>query len=87
MHWGDHGWGMGFGFGWLFMALFWILVISGVIYLIKSIVVGGRKGEEKEETALEILKKRGNCKSFEKFTLITPSNLFCRFFTYYELHF
>ena len=58
MHWGDYGWGMGFGFGWFFMALFWILVILGVIYLIKSIVAGGRKGEEKEETALEILKKR-----------------------------
>jgi len=59
MHWGDYGWGMGFGFGfgWLFMTLFWILVILGVIYLIKSIA-GGRKGEEKEETALEILKKR-----------------------------
>jgi putative membrane protein len=58
MHWGDYGLGMGFGFGWLFMTLFWILVISGVIYLIKSIVAGGRKGKEKEETTLEILKKR-----------------------------
>jgi putative membrane protein len=57
MHWGNYGWGMGFGFGWFFMALFWILIILGVIYLIKSIV-GGRKGEEKEDTSLEILKKR-----------------------------
>ncbi len=57
MHWGNYGWGMGFGFGWLLMALFWILVILGVIYLVK-LIAGGRKGEDKEETALEIVKKR-----------------------------
>jgi putative membrane protein len=57
MHWSNYGWGMGFGFGWFLMALFWILVILGIIYLIKAIA-GGRKWEEKEDTALEILKKR-----------------------------
>ncbi len=57
MHWGNYGWGMGFGFGWLLMAPFWILVILGVIYLVK-LIAGGRKGEDKEETALEIVKKR-----------------------------
>jgi putative membrane protein len=56
MHW-DYGWGMGFDFGWLVMGLFWILIILGVIYLIK-LIVGGRKTEEKEDTAIEILRQR-----------------------------
>lgn len=54
MHW-DYGWGI--GFGWFFMILFWVLVILGVIYIFKLIRGGTRKGE-KEETALDILKKR-----------------------------
>jgi putative membrane protein len=56
MHW-DYGWGIGLGFGWLFMAIFWILVILGVMYFVKSIT-GSKKVEEKEDTALDILKKR-----------------------------
>jgi putative membrane protein len=59
MHWGDYGWGIGigFGFGWLLMILFWILVIMGIIYLIK-LIAGSSKKVEKEETAIDILKKR-----------------------------
>ncbi len=53
MHW-DIGWGM--GFGWIFMVIFWILVIIGVVYLIRLVV--GTKSNEKTETALDILKKR-----------------------------
>jgi putative membrane protein len=56
MHW-DYGWGIGLGFGWLFMALFWILVILGVMYFVK-LITGSKKVEEKEDTALDILKKR-----------------------------
>lgn len=60
MHW-DYGWGIGFGFGWLLMILFWILfwvlVILGIVYLVK-LIAGVKKREEKEETALDILKKR-----------------------------
>jgi putative membrane protein len=56
MHW-DYGWGMGFGFGWLFVLLFWVLVILGVAYLIKMFASSAKKGE-KEESALDILKKR-----------------------------
>jgi putative membrane protein len=55
MHWGDYGWGM--GFGWFFILIFWVLVIVGVVYLVK-LITEGRKKEEKEETALDILKKR-----------------------------
>ena len=56
MHW-DYGWGIGFGFGWILMILFWVLVVLGIIYLVKAITGSARKGE-KEETALDILKKR-----------------------------
>ncbi len=55
MHWGDYGWGM--GFGWLIMVLFWILVIVGIVYIVKLIAGAGKK-EGREETALDILKKR-----------------------------
>ena len=54
MHWGEYGWGWGMGFGWLFMAVFWVLVIMGVVFLIR-LISGNTK---KEETALDILKKR-----------------------------
>lgn len=59
MYWGNHGWwwGWGMGFGWLFMTIFWVLVILGIIYLVKKIAVS-TKNEEQEETALDILKKR-----------------------------
>ncbi len=56
MHWPDFGWGMGFS-GFLFMFIFWIVVILGVVYIVK-LIAGGTKKEEKEETALDILKKR-----------------------------
>ena len=52
MHWGEYGWGM--GFGWVVMIVFWVFVIMGVIFLAR-IISGGTK---KEETALDILKKR-----------------------------
>lgn len=44
------------GFGWLFMIIFWILIILGVVYLVK-LVVGSEK-RTTGETALDILKKR-----------------------------
>ncbi len=54
MHWIN---GFGMGFGWIFMILFWVLVILGVVYLIK-LVTGGSRKEEQTETALDILKKK-----------------------------
>ncbi len=51
----EYGWGM--GFGWIFMLLFWALVIFGIVYLLKLVAGGSKKGE-KRETALDILNKR-----------------------------
>jgi len=45
------------GFGWLFMILFWVLLILGIVYLVK-LITGGTKREEKVETSIDILKKR-----------------------------
>ncbi len=50
------GWG-GFGFGWLFMLLFWILVILGVVALVRYLGNSG-KAPKDHKTALEILKER-----------------------------
>lgn len=58
MHWGNVGMGVGgFGFGWIFMILFWALVILGVIYLVKQLFTGSRTGAA-EDSAEDILKKR-----------------------------
>jgi putative membrane protein len=57
MHWGGD-FGMGFGGGGIFMILFWILIIMGVVYLVKSFI-GGTSGEEKKsESAQGVLAKR-----------------------------
>ena len=59
MHWENmSGMGIdGFGFGWIFMILFWVLVVLGVIYLVK-----GRLSSSKAaiigESAENILKRR-----------------------------
>lgn len=55
MHWGDFGWGM--GFGWLFMVLFWVLIILGVVFIFKMLS-GRSRSVEKGESALDILQKR-----------------------------
>ena len=49
---------MGFGFGGTFMILFWILIIAGAVYLVKSLAGGASSGKEKMETPEEVLKKR-----------------------------
>ena len=47
MHWGDYGWGVGFGLGWFFMVIFWIPVILGIKYFVNLIVgIGAVKGGE-----------------------------------------
>lgn len=50
----DYGYGMGYGMG-IIGLVFWILVLIGLVLLIKYLWEGGAR---KEESALEILKKR-----------------------------
>jgi putative membrane protein len=49
-----------FGFGFLFMILFWVLVVYGIIYLFKkaSSADFGKKEDKNEDRAMEILKER-----------------------------
>jgi putative membrane protein len=57
MNWGNYGSGMGFGFGWIFMILFWGLVICGIVYIAQAVMKKPGKFEQ-GETPLDLLKKR-----------------------------
>ena len=52
-YWFWHMWG--FGFFWIWQILFYVVIIFLVIYFINKI---SQKNERKNESALEILKKR-----------------------------
>jgi putative membrane protein len=54
------GWGMGW-FGGIFMIVFWILILVGLVFLIKWVVQStsrGQAGGSSSNRALEILKER-----------------------------
>lgn len=58
MHWGFN-YNMGYGFGWVFMILFWALIILGIIYMIKLLAGSSSTGKkDKTGTAEEILRQR-----------------------------
>ena len=51
-----YGWG-GFGFGWIFMVLFWGLIILGVVALFRYLGVSGNTTKN-DKNPLDILKER-----------------------------
>lgn len=57
MHWTDgYGW---MGAGWIFMVLFWVLVIVGVLAIIRQLGLGGNQSRDTQrKTPLEILQGR-----------------------------
>ena len=56
---GDMGNWWGMGFGWIFMALVWGLIIVGIVVLVKWLMSqsAGEKNR-RDKTALEILQER-----------------------------
>ncbi len=54
MGYGDWG---GFGFGWIFMIIFWVLIILGVVALIRYLGSSGRSSD-KNKSPLDILRER-----------------------------
>jgi putative membrane protein len=57
--WGHGPWMMGgYGFGGIFMVIFWIVVVIGIVFLIRWLVQSTRGGAGSAESALEILKRR-----------------------------
>ena len=62
MMWGGSMMNFGFGpfgsFGWIFMILWWVLIIAGIVALIKWLTNQSRGTHNHEKSALEILQKR-----------------------------
>ncbi|MCL4472265.1 MAG: SHOCT domain-containing protein [Sulfuricella sp.] len=57
MGWTDgYGW---MGLGWIFMALFWVLIILGIVALLRWLGMGGNGSRDvPRKTPLEILQER-----------------------------
>jgi putative membrane protein len=52
MHWGTYGWGM--GIGWIWMVLVWVIILTGIAYVVRK----ASCRPANHESPLDLLKKR-----------------------------
>ncbi|OZA29411.1 MAG: electron transporter RnfE [Hydrogenophilales bacterium 17-61-9] len=55
---GGYGYGMAGGFGWIFMILWWVLIVVGIVALVKWVGAPSDAGGRSDGKALDILKER-----------------------------